>query len=63
MKEQPYWRFLIWPLDLEKDQTLVLRNLAKSLSLHFNVVCDIHIVDIDDHFEPVALYHSKNRER
>lgn len=49
--------------DIEKKQEIVLKNLAKSLSLHFNVVCDVHIIDEEDILQPIAWYHSKKSIR
>lgn len=49
--------------DLDKKQDIVLKNLAKSLSGHFNVVCDVHIVDEDQILQPVAWYHAKKSVR
>lgn len=49
--------------NIEKEKHHVLKDLAKSLSIHFEAVCDIHIVDDDDVLQPVAWYHTKRSIR
>ncbi|MFT5918671.1 MAG: PAS domain S-box-containing protein [Granulosicoccus sp.] len=49
--------------DLSSKKPKTLHALAKVISIQFDAVCDIHLIEEDETLEPVAWYHPKKEIR